>query len=70
MEKIILRLTKFGEENDAILANKESVVGSGFAHELAIADKKYIPLNCRFLLTNEMNHEVYQNDDIWLVCRK
>lgn len=70
MEKIVLRLTKFGEENDAIWGTEESVAGSGFARELAIADKKYIPLNYRFLLTNDMNHEVYQTDDIWLVCKK
>lgn len=70
MEKIVLRLTKFGEENDAIWGSDESVAGSSLARELAMVDKKYIPLNYRFLLTNDMNHEVYQNDDVWFVCKK
>ena len=72
MEKLVLKITEIGERGNhtQIWENEETQAGGSLARELAMYDKKYLPLQLRYIYTNDMDHEVNQMDDIVEICDK
>lgn len=72
MEQIVMKITEYGEGGRfaQIWENEEVQAGGAFARELAMYDKKYIPLYCRYIRTNDLDHEVYQLDDMLAILEK
>lgn len=66
MEKVVLEITKIGEKGNftQIWESDQEQAGGCLARELALYDKKYLPLYYRYIQTNDLDHEVYQMEDM------
>lgn len=70
MVEIVEKVTDIANEIGEVWNDEEDHAASNFARELSIADKKHIPLYARYLATNDLNHEVYQSEDLWDILSK
>ncbi|MDR2954307.1 MAG: hypothetical protein LBV43_04425 [Prevotella sp.] len=65
MVQIVEKVTGIANEIGELWNDEEDHAAAGFARELAVYNKKYAPLYAQYLATNDLNHEVYQSEDIW-----
>ena len=65
MERVVDKVTEIANRIGEVWNDEEDHAAAGFARELAVYNKKYAPLYARYLATNDLNHEVYQSEDIW-----
>ncbi|MFV0393528.1 MAG: hypothetical protein ACK5LC_03890 [Coprobacillaceae bacterium] len=72
MVQIVERITCIaGQDNiEQLWENDEEQAGGAFARELALYDKKYIPLYLKYIKTNDLDHEVYQLNDMLDIFEK
>lgn len=72
MHQIVIKITEYGEQGNfkQIWENEEVQAGGAFARELAMYNKDDIPLYCRYIKTNDLDHEVYQLDDMLAILTK
>jgi len=64
MAQIVEKITELNFEIGEIWENEEEHAGAHIARELALHDKKYLPLYVKYIHSNDLNHEVYQTEDI------
>lgn len=72
MRQIVVKITEYGEQGNfkQIWENEEVQAGGAFARELAMYNKDDIPLYYRYIKTNDLDHEVYQLDDMLAILTK
>lgn len=67
---LIDKLTGYNSENRPMWAGDEEHAGAGLARELALAYAGDVERYARYVVTNDLNHEVYQADDIDAILKK
>lgn len=72
MEKVVKAFAETGEKgrNTQIWENEEEQAGGCLARELALYSKQYLPLYLRYIATNDLDHEVFQMDDMMKIFDK
>lgn len=72
IKQVVLRITEIGETGRfaQIWEHQEEQAGGCLARELAMYDKKYIPLYYRYIQTNDLDHEVHQMEDMHDIFHK
>ena len=72
MREIVVKIIEQSENGrfEQIWENEEVQAGGAFARELAMYSKSDLPLYLRYIKTNDLDHEVYQLDDMLAILTK
>ncbi|MDR2943492.1 MAG: hypothetical protein LBU81_00115 [Methanosarcinales archaeon] len=70
MAQLLEKITAFNAEHDTMWVSEEEQAGNSIARELCKYDKKYLPLYYEFIKTNDLDHAVYQPNDLDEVYEK
>lgn len=69
MVEVVEAIIEFNA-NEPLWEDEDEHAGAHFARELALYSREYIGLYTEYLASNDLNHEVYQSQDIQAIARK
>jgi hypothetical protein len=70
MVQLLEKITAFNARHSEMWESEEEQAGNSIARELCKYDKKYLPLYYEFIKTNDLDHSVYQVNDLDEVYEK
>ena len=76
MRQLVGKITEANNDVGELWDNEEEHAGANAARLLALSNKEDVILMAKYLASNDLNHEVYQDDDIheviahWGLCRE